>query len=250
MHGDTDGARLIRDRAGDGLANPPGRVGRKFESLGVVKLIHRLDQAEVALLDQVEELHAAPHIALCNADDQAQICLRQPLLSDRIVFTDADGKVNFFLTAQQGNAADLFEIDLDRIVHCYIFVIDPNGKVGIRCLWHIRRVKRNHIQGSVSEIVDNFNILAFNRVVELVQLLHVHIHFYDGRINLMRRQAAACFAFIQQAFDRLLFLRVFHIHTILSCAFEAKALRLQTAPYTLCILRFPCQAAYGESLFF
>src|SRR5699024_12801683 len=46
---------LVRDGAGDGLADPPGGVGGKAETAGTVKLFGRLDQADVALLDQVQE---------------------------------------------------------------------------------------------------------------------------------------------------------------------------------------------------
>ena len=38
VYRDADGARLIRDRAGDGLTDPPGRVGRELEALGAVEL--------------------------------------------------------------------------------------------------------------------------------------------------------------------------------------------------------------------
>src|SRR5215211_4323343 len=52
---DADRARLVGERARDRLADPPGRVGRELEALAVVELLRRADQAERALLDQVEE---------------------------------------------------------------------------------------------------------------------------------------------------------------------------------------------------
>ena len=58
VHRDADGAGLVGDGPGDGLADPPGGVGGELEALGVVELLHRPDQAQVALLDQVEEQHA------------------------------------------------------------------------------------------------------------------------------------------------------------------------------------------------
>ena len=77
VHRDADGAGLVGDRAGDRLANPPRRVGRELEALGVVELVDRPHQAEVALLDEVEEQHAATAVALGDADDEAQVGLDQ-----------------------------------------------------------------------------------------------------------------------------------------------------------------------------
>ena len=52
---DADGAGLIRDGAGDGLTDPPRCVGGEAEAAVAVELLGGLDQADVALLNQVEE---------------------------------------------------------------------------------------------------------------------------------------------------------------------------------------------------
>ena len=80
VDGDADGAGLVGDGPGDGLADPPGGVGGELVALGVVELLHRLDQAQVALLDQVQEQHPAAHIPLGDGDHQAQVGLGQALL--------------------------------------------------------------------------------------------------------------------------------------------------------------------------
>ena len=77
VHGDADRARLVGDRAGDRLADPPRRVRRELEALRVVELLDRADQAEVALLDQVEQAHAAPDVALGDRHDEAEVGLDQ-----------------------------------------------------------------------------------------------------------------------------------------------------------------------------
>ena len=71
VHGDADGARLVGDGARDGLADPPRGVRRELVALRVVELLHRADQAEVALLDQVQEQHPAAHVALGDATPPA-----------------------------------------------------------------------------------------------------------------------------------------------------------------------------------
>ena len=47
-HRDPDGARLIRDGAGDRLPDPPGGVGGEFEAAAIVELVDRLHQADIA----------------------------------------------------------------------------------------------------------------------------------------------------------------------------------------------------------
>ena len=80
MHGDADRSCLICDRARDRLANPPGRVGRKFVAAAVFELVDRLHQADVAFLDQIEELQATIGVFLRDRDDEAQVRLDHFLL--------------------------------------------------------------------------------------------------------------------------------------------------------------------------
>jgi hypothetical protein len=80
VHRDADGARLIGNRAGDGLADPPSRVGRKLVAAAPFELVHGLHQANVALLDQIQELQAAVGIFLRDRHDEAQVGLNQFLL--------------------------------------------------------------------------------------------------------------------------------------------------------------------------
>src|SRR3546814_8055953 len=77
---DADRARLIGDRAGDRLANPPGRIGAELVAAAIFELVDRLHQADVAFLDQVEELQPAVGVFLGDRDDEAQIRLDHFLL--------------------------------------------------------------------------------------------------------------------------------------------------------------------------
>ena len=80
VHRDADGAGLIRDGARDGLADPPGGIGRELEAATEFELVHRLHQADVAFLDQVQELQAAVGVLLRNGNHQAQVGLDHFLL--------------------------------------------------------------------------------------------------------------------------------------------------------------------------
>jgi hypothetical protein len=54
----THEAGLLIERPADGLADPEGGVGGELEALAPVELVDGVLEAQVALLDEVEELHA------------------------------------------------------------------------------------------------------------------------------------------------------------------------------------------------
>ena len=61
-------------RTPDCLANPESGVGGKLEALAPVELVYRVLQAEVAFLDEVEQLHAGRQgITAGHAHHQAQV---------------------------------------------------------------------------------------------------------------------------------------------------------------------------------
>ena len=109
MHGDADGTRLIGNGAGDRLTDPPGGVGGELKALGVVELFDRLDQTQITLLNQVKELHTAPHITLGDGNDQTQVGFAQALLGFFTIRTaglDLQRQIDFLLGGQQRHAAD------------------------------------------------------------------------------------------------------------------------------------------------
>src|SRR5580765_6995001 len=75
VHRNADRASLVRDRAGDGLPDPPRGVRRELVALAVVELLDRADQAERAFLDQVEEAETAAEIRLRDRDDEPKVRL-------------------------------------------------------------------------------------------------------------------------------------------------------------------------------
>src|SRR5258708_15723190 len=74
---DADRPRLVRDRAGDRLADPPRRVGRELVALAIVELLDGADEADVPLLDEVQEAHAAADVLLRDRHDEAKVRLGQ-----------------------------------------------------------------------------------------------------------------------------------------------------------------------------
>jgi hypothetical protein len=59
VYRDTDGVRLVRDGARDGLPDPPARVGGKSKSKPVFEFFGLLGKADVSLLNKVHQWHAA-----------------------------------------------------------------------------------------------------------------------------------------------------------------------------------------------
>ena len=73
----ADGASLIGDGACDGLANPPGRVRGEFITATPLEFVGATHQANVAFLDEIEELQSAVGVFLGDGNDQSKISFRQ-----------------------------------------------------------------------------------------------------------------------------------------------------------------------------
>ena len=92
VHRNTDRAGLVSDGARDGLADPPGRIGREFVAAAIFELIDRFHQADIAFLDEIEELQAAIGVLLRNGDHEAKVRFDHFLLGDArfaLTFLDA-----------------------------------------------------------------------------------------------------------------------------------------------------------------
>src|SRR5206468_792460 len=74
---DPDRPRVVGDRAGDGLADPPRRVRRELEAAAVLEPVDGLHEPDVAFLDEVEQRQVAAQVALGHRDDQSKIRLHQ-----------------------------------------------------------------------------------------------------------------------------------------------------------------------------
>src|SRR5919201_984291 len=73
VEGQPDRGRLILRGPLHRLPDPPGRVGRELVAAPPVELFGRADEAERALLDQVEERHTLVAVALGDRHDQTQV---------------------------------------------------------------------------------------------------------------------------------------------------------------------------------
>ncbi len=143
----------------------------------VVELLDRPDQAHVALLDQVQEGHAAADVLLGDRDDQAQVGLGQALLGVVRAGLDRLGQVDLVGGSEEADATDLFEIHADRVVqgdrvhhldlHLHVVVrvflvlelaggvgdLDPHLLEGREDAEHLLRLGRLEVREAVEDVV-------------------------------------------------------------------------------------------------
>ena len=131
VHRNADGARLIRDGAGDGLPDPPGGIGGELEAAPELELVDGLHQANVAFLDEVEELQAPVGVLLGDGDDEAQVGLGHLALGlARLHLAHGHALVDFLQVGQRQHHAHL---QVDELLLQILDVGDAAGQhVGIR----------------------------------------------------------------------------------------------------------------------
>ena len=236
MDGDADGAGLVGDGPGDGLPDPPGGIGGELIALGVVELLHRLDESQVALLNEVEEEHSPAHVPLGDGDHQTEVGLGQPLLGrlplldgllQRHLFLGRSGhlfpvfpglldlfqllpggvagphvlgQLNLLLGGQQIDLADLLEVHAHRVV-------DAEGVhqgIGVHDLLFGNLLNfldgRHHVLGQLGQIVlpRRVNAHVLHGVVDFIHLLGVQVHILQHVHELAGGQLPLLLAFFQQ----------------------------------------------------
>ena len=184
VYGDADGAGLVRDGAGDGLADPPGGVGGELVALGVVKLFHRFDQTQVALLDQIQKQHAPAHIALGDGNHQTEVGLSHALFRLFVAVGHALGQRDLLIRRKQRHFADLLQVHAHGVVggEAVGQLVGPADLL-FRDLFDVRNILhiRQHIVVNGGQHVCgcdvNVDVVLLQGLVEFVDDLPVQIHF-------------------------------------------------------------------------
>ena len=189
MHGDSNRARLIRNRAGDRLANPPRCVCGEFIALAIVKLFNRLDQAEVSLLNQVEKQHAAANISLCDGNDETQVRFGELMLRLGVSVRHALRDLNLLIRGEQRHFADLFEIHAHRVV-------DVDALDGGQRALDLRDLLVDVLRHF--DVFNDVDIQLFEVVVDLFDLLLIELQLLQGIHDLLIGKHALLFAGLNQ----------------------------------------------------
>src|ERR1017187_2648440 len=116
VHRDTNRTRLIGNGTRNRLPDPPRGIGRELIPTAVFELVDGLHQADVAFLNQVEELQPAIGVFLCNRNDETQVGFNQlalRLLGVHVALDDLALCALEFLEQQSGFDFELFEFAVD-----------------------------------------------------------------------------------------------------------------------------------------
>ena len=209
VDGDADGAGLIGNGPADGLPDPPRGVGGELIALGIVELLHGLDKAQIALLDQIQKQHPTAHIPLGDRHHQTQVGLCQLLLGllpllhvlfqgGQLLLRDdlalllrcrhtllggiagghGRGQMNLLIRRQQRHLADLLQVH----PHGVVDVEAVHQRVGVHQLLFLDLgdllQRRLPVIGQVRQelIAAHLDAQIRQRIVDAVQLVAVQIH--------------------------------------------------------------------------
>ena len=209
VHRDADRARLVGERAGDRLADPPGGVGRELEALAVVELLGRADQAERALLDQVEEGKALVAVVLRDRDDQAQVGLDHLLLGVEVAALDALGEIDLLLRREQPDLADVLQEQLKGV----------GGHVGLQVdrglgLPPAAAVDRalDLGRGMGGIVLDELDLRLLEVSVQLLDVALVELHLGERSGDLREGQRSSLLALRDEELDLFKLLQFSYRH--------------------------------------
>ena len=177
VHGHPDRPALVGDRARDGLADPPGRVGRELEPLAVVELLGRADEPDRSLLDQVEERQALVAVALGDRDDEAQVGLDHRLLGGVIAQLDPLRELDLLRRGEERHLADVLEEELQRV--------GRDLRLGRPLLLDL---------GLALLAADDVDLGLFERGVELVELRRIEVELVEREGDLLGVELAGSLA--------------------------------------------------------
>ncbi len=181
VHRHPDRAALVGDRAGDGLADPPGRVGRELEALAVVELLGRADEPDRSLLDQVEERQTLVAVPLRDRDDEAQVGLDHRLLGGVIAELDPLRELDLLRGGEERHLADVLEEELQRV--------GRDLRLGRPFLLRF---------GLALLAADDVDLGLFERGVELVQLGRIEVELVERESDLLGVELAGSLARLEQ----------------------------------------------------
>jgi hypothetical protein len=99
--GNPNWARGFGESPADGFADPPGRIGREATTAAIVELLGRPNQADAALLDQVEQRRSARWVSLRDRDDEAEVGLNKSLLGSQIASLDPPRERPLLISSQE-----------------------------------------------------------------------------------------------------------------------------------------------------
>ncbi len=138
----------------DALLDPPGGVRAESCPAVRVEVVHCLDQAEVALLDQVAQTHAAPAVLLRDVHHQSQIAPHELLSRLRVVFLrDPLAVYVLLLSRKQGGLVDFLEVVFECDIENDMLLPPDCEPFGSSSSGHVVIDRRSSIPGSAPRTI-------------------------------------------------------------------------------------------------
>jgi hypothetical protein len=162
VHGDANGARLVRDRARHRLPDPPGCVGRELVALAIVELLDGTDQAKGAFLDQIEEAEAATKVGLRDRDDEPEVGLDHLGLRRHVTALDALCEVDLLVGGEKRDFADLAQVEAQRVQRRLDAEIELRAFLLFRCGLLVRRMLVRLAFQQLDAVVDQIRVEVFD----------------------------------------------------------------------------------------
>src|SRR3954447_15009376 len=207
VDGDADRARLVGERTGDRLADPPGRVRRELEALAVVELLRGAHEAERALLDEVQEREALVAVVLGDRDDQAQVGLDHLLLRVQVAALDLAREVDLLLGREQPDLADVLEEQLEAVRGHVRLEVDR--RLGLAAPALVRRTLDLRRGDGGVDLLDDLDLGLLEEAVELLDVRLVEVDLGDGGLDLGERQDAHLLPLQEQSLDLFELLQIY-----------------------------------------
>ena len=155
----------------------------------IIKFINRLDKAEIALLNQVKELHPSADITFCNADNKPEVRFRKLLFGLFVAVRHALCNINFLVGGQKRHSADFFKIHAHGVIDCDSF---GYGKLGI----NFRNILAGDFNGV--DFFNNIDIRIFKSIIDDFHLINIQCVVAQCVNNLFIGQFTLAFAAFNQ----------------------------------------------------
>jgi hypothetical protein len=144
VDGDLDRTTLLLDGALNRQADPPAAIGGDAVSQGFIELVDRLDQAQVAFLNQVGQREPLIAVFLGNLHHKAKIGADQELLALASPPLERAARSCSSSGLSKGISQIFFEIEVERFGRAVHLL--PSGIFSEYYLCKIRTKSRNRRQ--------------------------------------------------------------------------------------------------------
>ena len=143
MDGEADGFALVGEGALDGLLDPPRAVGGELATFLGVKALDGFHQADVALVDEIEQRHPEPVVVVGDLHNKAEVGLDHQFARCLVALLNLGGEIDLLLDGQQRHLANFAKVEPDGAL-AVVGRADALGGFARRGQVHARHADAGH----------------------------------------------------------------------------------------------------------